>query len=120
MASRGRGARAKGHNFERKIANYLTEKTGLKFKRGLNQSRSGGAEGSDVMSEELPELHFELKRMVRCNIKSALKQAQDDIDKQNVDRIPVIITKNDREDTLVTMVLDDWVTFLQSYISTNE
>lgn len=124
MASRGRGARTKGHNFERKIANLLTDLTGLKWRRGLNQSRDGGAESADVVCEDnhplADLLHFELKRMKRCNIRAALRQALEDIANQPNSKIPVIITKNDREEILVTMRLQDWLHFLEAWLEIDD
>ena len=116
MASRGKGARVKGAQFERDIANYLSEQTGVEFKRGLAQSRGGGAEVADVTtSATLPHpLHFELKRQIRCNIKAAYHQAQEDSSKE---AIRVIITKEDREDTLVTMELDQWLELFKLWIA---
>lgn len=119
MAGRGAGARRKGHQFERDIANYLTDNTGYTWRRGLAQTRGGGGECADVeledrdLSEKAAQLHFELKRQKRCNIKGALKQAMED--KREGD-IPVIITKEDREPALVTMLMDDWINFLNSYL----
>lgn len=48
MASRGRGARIKGANFEREIAKLFTERLGRDFQRGLGQTRGGGSEVADV------------------------------------------------------------------------
>ncbi len=111
MASRGRGARIKGAAFERLLAKYFTENTVLEAKRGIGQTRSGGSEVSDV---DMPIIHVEAKRHKRCNIKSALKQAIDDANVNG--KIPVAITKDDREDILCTMRLDDWIEFFNSYI----
>lgn len=58
MASRGRGARAKGANFERSLAKIITESTSIEARRGLAQTRGGGAEVSDV---EMPKIHIEAK-----------------------------------------------------------
>ena len=119
MAGRGAGARRKGHQFERDMANYLTEKTGLTWKRGLGQSRGGGGECADVevedsdFSENASGVHFEVKRHKRCNIKSALRQAVDD---KHPSEVPVIITKDDREPILVTMLMDDWIVLFNSYL----
>lgn len=116
MASRGAGARQKGAQFERDMANYLSEHTGIEFKRGLAQSRGGGGEVADVTtSATLPKpLHFELKRQKRCNIKGAYHQAQDDSIKE---AIRVIVTKEDREDTLVTMELEQWLEFFKCWLA---
>lgn len=111
MASRGKGARVKGAAFERQLAKYFTDKTILEAKRGIGQTRSGGAEVSDV---DIEVIHVEAKRHKRCNIKAALKQAISDANING--KIPVAITKDDREDILCTMRLDDWIEFFNSYI----
>jgi Holliday junction resolvase len=107
MPRGGRAARTKGHNFERSVANYLKEKTGFTFKRGLSQTRSGSTEESDVVCEEIPLLHFECKKGKRTNIKGAYKQAIENMKDET--GVPIIVTKDDREDTLVTMRIDDWI-----------
>lgn len=113
MTSRGKGARLKGAAFERKLAKYITDNTSLEAKRGIGQTRSGGAEVSDV---DIPIFHIEAKRHKRCNIKAALKQAIEDANING--KIPVAITKDDREEILCTMRLDDWIHLFNAYINT--
>jgi hypothetical protein len=113
MTTRGRGARVKGAAFERKLAKYFTDNTPLEAKRGIGQTRSGGAEVSDV---DMPIIHVEAKRHKRCNIKAALRQAIDDANVNG--KIPVAITKDDRADILCTMRLEDWIHFFNAYIET--
>lgn len=115
MTSRGRGARIKGATFERQLAKYFTDNTPLEAKRGLGQTRLGGAEVSDV---DMPIIHVEAKRHARCNIKAALKQAIEDASVNG--KIPVAITKDDREDILCTMLLDDWIKLFNGYLKTLE
>lgn len=107
MASRGKGARLKGANFERQLAKKLTDATNIEFKRGLGQTRRGGAEVADVVCDALPMIHIEAKRQKRCNIKAAMFQAVDDIGATG--KIPIVITKDDHQDILVTMKFEDWV-----------
>lgn len=113
MASRGRGARLKGSNFERIIANELSEATGLEFKRGLGQTRGGGVEVADVVCATHPELHFELKRHQKCDIKKAYEQAVAD---SNDKDIRIIITKDDNKPRLVTMEYPQWLEFFKLYV----
>jgi hypothetical protein len=112
MATRGAGARRKGAQFERDLANLISEKTNIDAKRGLAQTRGGGAEVSDV---EMPFIHVEAKRHKRCNIKAALRQAISDATVNG--KIPVAITKDDREPILCTMLFDDWVKLLNTYLN---
>lgn len=111
MASRGKGARTKGANFERELAKIFRDALDLEAKRGLGQTRGGGEEIADV---EMEFLHIEAKRHKRCNIKSALKQAIED--SKTKEKLPVAITKDDREPILVTMLLDDWMKLLKYYV----
>lgn len=118
MAKPGRGARLKGANFERHLAKLLTEHTGIKFKRGLGQTRKGGDEIADVYSEDVPGIHIEAKRHIKCNIKGALRQAEGDIGDK--DKFPIIITKDDQKDILVTMKFNDWVEMFDLYLKQSE
>jgi len=112
MAGRGAGARRKGANFERSLANYFEEHTTLVARRGLAQVRGGGAEVSDV---EINYIHIEAKNHKRCNIKAALEQAINDSAANG--KIPVAITKDDRKPILCTMLLDDWLELFNSYVA---
>lgn len=114
MSSRGAGARQKGANFERWLAKYLSEHTQLTWERGLGQTRGGGQEVADVVSEELPWLHIEAKNQARCNIKAAMKQAVEDC---RPEQCPVVVSKDTRDEVLVTMRLDDWLGWLNFVIN---
>ena len=109
MASRGKGARAKGAAFERTIAATLTEATGKEWKRGLAQTRGGGAETADVVCDSISGFHIEAKNQKRCNIKAAMEQAEHDIEESKSNAMPIVITKDTGCDTLVTMKLADWL-----------
>lgn len=111
MAKRGAGARQKGANFERTLANYLTENTSLIAKRGLAQTRGGGAEVSDV---DIKFIHVEAKNHKRCNIKAALEQAINDSAANG--KLPVAITKDLRKPILCTMLLEDWLKLFNSFV----
>lgn len=124
MASRGRGARAKGFQFERDIAKAFQEAIGEEFQRGLGQTRGGGAEVPDVIpssNQALADaLHIECKRQKVCSIKGAMKQAKTDIEKRqaknpSITPIPIVVTKDDRQDTLVTLQLKDFLNMFNAY-----
>ena len=116
MAKRGRGARLKGANFERELAKIFNAKfENLNAQRGLGQTRGGGEEIADV---EMDYIHIEAKRHKRCNIKAAMRQAIEDC--KSKDKLPVVITKDDREPILVTMHLEDWFVIFKSYIKDTE
>ena len=115
MASRGRGARAKGANFERELARKIRDIINIPAERGLAQTRGGGEEVADV---HMDHIHVEAKRHKRCNIKAALRQAISD--SENKEKLPVAITKDDRQPILVTMLFDDWVKVFKPYVDLQE
>ena len=110
----GKYQREKGAAFERLIANTLTQETGVVWKRGLGQTRGGGAEASDVISDLVPSIHIECKNHKITNIKAAYRQAVGDAAAKQ--KVPVVITKDARSDTLVTMKLEDWIPLLKLYL----
>lgn len=113
-AKPGRGARVKGASFERKVASMLTEDTKVKFERGLGQTRRGGEEVSDVFSKDAPKWHFEAKRQIKCNIKAAMQQALNDV--KETEKTPIVITKDDHGDILVTMRYEDWINLFKNNV----
>jgi len=115
MASRGRGARLKGANFERELAKLFRDTVGISAERGLAQTRGGGAEVADV---HMDYLHIEAKRHKICSIKGALEQAIRDSSKK--EKLPVAITKDDRKAILVTMRFDDWIELFKEYVTVQE
>jgi hypothetical protein len=98
--------RQKGANYERELVHILRQVfTGEDVKRGL-QYRSG-MECPDV---ECPLLWVEAKRMARPNIRAAYKQAADACPSG---RIACAITKANREESLVTLSLEDFCELLK-------
>ena len=83
MASRGRGARAKGASFQRMIRGYLAE---LGFEP---QQRGTGDEGDDVRLARIPSLSIELK----CWSADARPMWWRQACEQAEGRIPVLIHK---------------------------
>lgn len=76
------GSRVKGATFERWVAKALNDGLGLTgaaaARRGLVQSRGGGAEGGDIELPSAP-LHFECKHSKADTCRSALRQANADL-----------------------------------------
>ena len=114
MAKRGRGARIKGAAFERKIAEELTALTEFSWKRGLGQTRRGGAEVPDVHCDDLKHIHIEVKRQKQCSIKAAMRQAVGDVEESG--KLPIVITKDDRQPIYVTMRFEEWVDLFNAYL----
>ena len=101
------GGRAKGHAFERLVANLFKAAGWTNAKRGLGQARH--AEVPDVQG--VPPWWPELKRMRKCDIPAALAQALRDCtrDPSTPYTIPVAITKDDNGPIVVSMFWDDWL-----------
>lgn len=121
MAKRGRSARQKGFAFEREIASTLDEiDKDVNFKRGLGQTRGGGEEIADIISDNETlnnKIHIECKRQKRVSIPAAMRQAMADV---KACQMPIAITKSDREEIYVTMRLNDWLEMFKLWLSKNK
>ncbi len=87
------GSREKGHKYELEVGKAL----GLC--RELDQAREGGCDLAH------PVLAIECKRVESLHMETAMKQA---IAAAN-GRIPVVIHRKNRTESLVTMRLSDWL-----------
>ena len=100
--------RKKGADFERELVHVFRKIFDADdVKRGL-QYRSG-QECPDV---EMPIFWPECKRMKRPNIRAAYQQATDACPEH---RVALAITKANREETLVTMSLDDFIEIVSEW-----
>lgn len=107
-ASTGRGARAKGSNFERMVSKYLTEKLGVPVKRVICSGING--EGD---LEGLP-VHVELKRQERLALNQYFLH---ELPKAEAKGLPlVLIHKRNHEQAYVTMTLDDWTNLFKEVL----
>lgn len=106
----GKYNRQKGATFERQLAAFFRDifpdVEGIK--RGLQYR--GGQEAPDV--EGLPALWVEAKRQKMPNIRAAYRQALAGCPKN---KMPVAITKANRDETLVTLSLDDFGELLSEW-----
>jgi hypothetical protein len=109
----------KGDNYERELAAYINEKTGIESFRaplsgGGNVGMSGGA---DLLG--VPELFVEAKRVERLNFHDALRQAERNIDKTRSPDAPIVINRKNRMatgDSLCLLRLDDFLKFYKAYL----
>lgn len=102
----GKTARRKGHNFEREVAKLLRQyypnaKRQLEYQEGV---------GFDIA--ETGDLSVQCKVGKSFKIEKALKEAE------RPDKIPMAITKRDREDIVVSLYWKDFEFFLVSYLDT--
>lgn len=106
----------KGSNYERELAEYMTNSIGLTVSRA---PLSGGGAigifhgGSDLLG--CPGLHVEAKRVERLQIEPSLQQAEASLAKTGSDELPVVVSRRNRQptgDSYTIMRLDD---FLEIY-----
>jgi hypothetical protein len=115
----GRGHKQKGDKYERELAAYFNEKTGLSsFRAPLSGGgKVGMAGGADILGT--PDLFIEAKRVERLNFHDALRQAETNIEKTRSESCPVVINRKSRMktgDSLVLLRLDDFLKFYLSYL----
>jgi hypothetical protein len=104
----GAGARRKGHDFERWVANELALVFGDDVRRGL-QYRDG-SEAPDVIA---PAFFIECKRGRQTNPRAALHQAQ--VASAGKGLWPIAITKDDGDPPIVTLSLEDFTHLLREW-----
>jgi len=101
----GRSSRAKGANFERKLANMLKAR-GFDARRGV---QFNGMFDHDVTTD-IP-FNFEAKAVESLNIYKAYKQSTSDA---RVDgSTPLVVHKKNNNPILCTMGFDDFIDMLQ-------
>lgn len=100
----GKTSRTKGHNFERQVVKLLQSyypkaKRNLEYQEGM---------GYDI--ENTGILSVQCKVGKSFKIENALKEAE------RPKKIPVAITKRDREEIVVSLYWKDFEFFLASYL----
>jgi hypothetical protein len=111
-------SKRKGDGYERELATYINEKTGLQTAHRAPLSGGGMvglSGGADIIG--VPELFIEAKRVERLNFLDAIRQAERNKQKTNSPEIPVVINRRNRMATgesLCLVRLDD---FLKLYVS---
>ena len=103
-------SRQKGSRSEREIANILRDKYGFEHCR-RGQQFSGIHGDADVVG--VPFLHIECKNVQRLNVRDAMAQSERDA---REDEFPVVMHKKDRKPWLVTLNLDDFMTFYKAWL----
>jgi len=102
-------SREKGKRGERQWRDELRAE-GYAARRG--QQFSGSADSPDVISEDLPWVHFEVKAVERLNIEDAMDQARRDCG----GRVPVVAHRRSFRPWLVTMPAEVFFKFLRGVL----
>lgn len=108
----GRASKAKGARFELEIAHYLQEHGYPEAHRTAQHCGKTGDAG-DV--EGVPRLHIECKHVEKLNLYNAYHQAVRDNNAKNNGDIPIVVHKKNRETTLVSLSLDDFIKIFSTY-----
>ena len=116
---KGRGSKAKGDNYERELAAYINEHTGL---NSFRAPLSGGGHvnmigGADLLGT--PDLFVEAKRVERLNFHDALRQAERNITITKSTDAPIVINRKSRMktgDSLCLLRLDDLLKYYKAYL----
>jgi Holliday junction resolvase len=105
-------SREKGKRGERQWRDELRA-NGYDARRG--QQFSGSPDSPDVISEDLPWIHFEVKAVERLNIEDAMEQARRDCGRMasGGHKIPVVAHKRSFREWLVTMTAEVFFKFLR-------
>lgn len=93
-------SRNKGKVGEREFRDVLRDAGFLKSYRG--QQYSGTETSADVVCPELPNFHFEVKRVQALNIHDAMEQAQRDCG----NKIPIVAHRKNNKPWLVTVPVE--------------
>ena len=113
-AINGRGMKAKGDGYERELARYIADKTGLPDVARAPLSGGGVVGvlngGADLIGT--PHLHVEAKRTERMRLREALDQAERNVKLAHAPEIPVVVTRRNYEatgDSIVALRLSDFL-----------
>ena len=115
----GRRHKQKGDAYERELASYINDITGLQsFRAPLSGGgKVGMVGGADLLGT--PDVFVEAKRVERLNFHDAMRQAETNIDKTKSDASPIVINRKSRMktgDSLCLLRLDDLLKFYRSYL----
>lgn len=108
----GRASKQKGARFELQIAHYLQDHGYSDAHRTAQRCGKTGDAG-DV--EGVSGLHIECKHVEKLNLYNAYHQSVRDNSAKNSDDIPIVVYKKNRETTLVSLSLDDFVKIFSTY-----
>jgi len=109
-------SRRKGVVGERELAKRLTSE-GFDARRG-RQFR-GGPDSPDVICEDLPDIHWEVKRVERLHLENSLAQAVSEAPDGSV---PVVAHRKNNAEWVAILRLDDFLQIVREseYAGGNE
>jgi hypothetical protein len=114
-SARGRRSRSKGRRGEQEICHVLQQLFGWVCRRTQQFSGWSGGDSPDIICHQTPQLFFEVKRVNRLNVPSALALAM----KQCGRKTPVLLHRPDRSAAgwMLTIRLADLASVAHAYQS---
>ncbi len=110
-------SKAKGADFERKLASLFREH-GFNDARRTAQYCGNTGDASDVVG--LPFIHIEAKAQEKMQLYKWMKQAIDDAKANGKGHLPAVFHKKNHNDILVTMRLSDWIEIYKEWEASQE
>ena len=115
MASRGKGSRAKGATYERKLAKLLQEEFNVEVKRSGAQEQwkhgKGDIEADPNAKTIVNSFFWEAKKRETWAILQWYKKAVEDAKRGK--RIPVVVASKNQESDYVFLKLSDFIKILK-------
>lgn len=96
----GRKSRNKGKVGEREAAKLIADLFKVEARRGVQHA--GGPDSPDIVTG-IPDVHFEVKRVEKLNLYTAMDQAERDA---GDDKIPVVLHRKNLRDWVAVVYLD--------------
>lgn len=100
-------SRAKGKTGELEFAHYLAS-NGFAARRGVQYS--GGHDSPDVVCEDLPDIHWEVKRVEGGNLYKWMDQAMKDA---GLAKIPVVAHRKNHKDWVAIVPMETLMELLK-------
>ena len=110
----GKASRNKGKRGELEIVKIL------KVEKAQRSAQCKGNTGDAADVEGLPGIHIEVKRVERLNLKKAYEQAVNDSKENGNNDIPAIFHRGSYQPWMVTLSLEDFLSFIKKGMLTNE
>lgn len=108
----GRASKAKGARFELEIAHYFRDHG---YPDAHRTAQHCGKTGDAGDIEGVEGLHIECMHVEKLNLYNAYHQAVRDNNAKNAGDIPVVVHKKNRETTLISLSLDDFLKIFSTY-----
>lgn len=96
----GRKSRNKGKAGEREAAKLVANLFKVEARRGVQHA--GGPDSPDIVTG-IPNVHFEVKRVEKLNLYTAMDQAERDAGE---DKVPVVLHRKNLRDWVAVVYLD--------------